>query len=117
MLGAVAGLKENRVGGTEHANASAEDFDLGCSLPNRLTSGSKREVARRQLPVKIDDAVGARKVERYVGEESTLDCFAVVGGRRVPDALERRDRARQIIEPHHEIQVSEDAHRDVAVSG
>src|SRR5208282_3843932 len=115
VLGTVAGLKQNRIAGTQHANAPTEDFDLGGSIPKLLARGGKREVAGRQAPVEIDDTVRAREFERDVGEKSARDYVGTVGGRRVPDALERRDRARQIRETHHEIQVSEHPHRDVAV--
>ena len=90
MLGAVAGLKQNRVGGAEHANAPAEEFDLGGSIPNLIACGSKREVAGRQPPLEIDDTVRAREVERHVGEESALDYIGTVGRRRVADSLQRR---------------------------
>src|SRR5208282_6563062 len=99
MLGTVAGLKQNRIGGAEHANAPAKDFDLGSAIPKLLARGGELKVAGRQPPVEIDDTVRAGEVERDVGKKSARDYVGTVGGRRVPDALERRDRARQILTP------------------
>jgi hypothetical protein len=65
----------------------------------------------------IDDTVRAHEVKPDVGEEFALDCNGMVGGRQVPYSLERRGRARRICKPDHEIQVSEHAHREVAIRG
>src|ERR1700735_2555355 len=59
MLGAVAGLKETRVVGPQHADAHAEQIDLGGSIPNLLALRSKRKITGRQLPMEIYDTVFA----------------------------------------------------------
>ena len=59
MLGAVAGLKENRVGGAQHADASAEQIELGGSIPKLLALRRKRKITGRQLPMEVDDTVRA----------------------------------------------------------